>query len=43
MMQGQPKYVCLAKSVDEALAIARKIDKAFRAGFVAKKKEGNIC
>ena len=32
-----------ANSFDEALAIARKIDKAFRAGFVVKKKEGNIC
>lgn len=28
-----------ANSFDEALAIARKIDKAFRAGFVVKKKE----
>ena len=32
-----------ANSFDEALAIARKIDKAFRAGFVVKKKEENIC
>ena len=32
-----------ANSFDEALAIARKMDKAFCAGFVVKKKEGNIC
>ena len=32
-----------ANSFDEALAIARKIDKAFCAGFVVKRKEGNIC
>lgn len=32
-----------AHSFDEALAIARKMDKAFCAGFVVKKKEGNIC
>ena len=32
-----------ADSFDEALAIARKIDKAFCAGFVVKKKEENIC
>ena len=32
-----------ANSFDEALAIARKMDKAFCAGFVVKKKEENIC
>ena len=32
-----------ANSFDEALAIARKINKAFCAGFVIKKKEENIC
>lgn len=32
-----------AASFDEALAIARKIDKAFCAGCVVKKKEENIC
>ena len=32
-----------ANSFDEALAIARKMDKAFCAGFVVKRKEGNIC
>ena len=32
-----------ANSFDEVLAIARKMDKAFCAGFVVKKKEGNIC
>ena len=32
-----------ANSFDEALTIARKMDKAFCAGFVVKKKEGNIC
>ena len=32
-----------ANSFDEALAIVRKINKAFCAGFVVKKKEENIC
>ena len=32
-----------ADSFDEALAIARKINKASCAGFVVKKKEENIC
>ena len=32
-----------ANSFDEALTIARKMDKAFCAGFVVKKKEENIC
>lgn len=32
-----------ANSFDEALAIARKINKAFCAGFVVRKKEENIC
>lgn len=32
-----------ANSFDEALAIARKMYKAFCAGFVIKKKEENIC
>lgn len=33
----------LFASISTALAIARKMDKAFCAGFVVKKKEGNIC
>ena len=32
-----------ANSFDEALAIARKVDIVFCAGFVVKKKEENIC
>ena len=38
-----PMLEIIADSFDEALAIARKMDKAFCAGFVVKKKEGNIC